>query len=177
MVSVKWCLDQKNGLELTEPNPVLADSYIRMAEESLGVLGAVKASRIWTATTTYYVFYYSLYALMRRIGVKCEIHACSLAFMKQFLGDFYSATDMKMTHQAFTARIDLQYYTDRPVDEKAIEGAKRHCRNFFIKTKDALARITEDQITIIRKALVAQNSQGQGSMGLRSIHFPPRSPD
>lgn len=157
MVSVKWCLNQKNGLEVAEPNAVLADSYIRMAEESLGVLGVVKASRIWTATTTYYVFYYSLYALMRRIGVKCEIHACSLAFMNQFLGDFYCATDEKMIRQAFTARIDLQYYTDRPVDDKAIEDAKRHCRTFFIKTKDALARITEDQSITIRKALLEGN--------------------
>jgi len=153
MVSIRWCLKQKDGLEFIEPNKVMADSYIKMAEESINVLKGVEASKIWTATATYYIFYYSLYSLMLHIGVKCEIHSCSIEFMKKHLGNFYNKKDIEMVEKAFSARIDLQYYANRPVESKTIEEAKAYCKTFFIKTKDILAKITEEQIKIIRGSL------------------------
>ena len=56
MVSIKWCLNQKHGLELIEPNDNMSDSYIKMADESIKVLDKVTESDIWTATTSYYIF-------------------------------------------------------------------------------------------------------------------------
>ena len=35
MDKIKWCLKQKNGLELVEPNEELAKAYIKKAEDSL----------------------------------------------------------------------------------------------------------------------------------------------
>ena len=153
MVSVKWCLKQKDGLVLIMPNNAMADSYIKMAEESISVLKGVEASKIWTATTTYYIFYYSLYSLMLHIGIKCEIHSCSIAFMKKYLAIFYDKKDVEMIEKSFSARIDLQYYANRPVDKQVIEETKRYCKTYFIKTKDVLAEITEEQIKNIREAL------------------------
>lgn len=136
----------------------MSDSYAKMAEESINMLNNVEKSRIWTATMTYYIFYYSLYSLMMRIGVKCEIHACSLVFMKTFLCSFYNAKDAEMIDKAFTARIDLQYYTNRPVDERNIENTRRYCKEFYIKTKDIISLITEAQIKeIIAKLKTERN--------------------
>ena len=150
MVLIKWCIKQKNGLELIEANKNMSDSYTRMAEESIEVLQSVEKSNIWTATSAYYIFYYSLYALMLRIGVKCEIHSCSLEFMKQMLDQYYDSMDINMINKAFSARIDLQYYADRPVEKSIIDETKSYCKVFFIKTKDILARITEEQVVGIR---------------------------
>lgn len=153
MVSVRWCLKQKGGIELVEGNKNMAESYVKMAEESINVLTGVEPSRIWTATTSYYIFYYSLYAVMLRIGIKCEIHSCSLEFMKRYLNEFYDKKDIELIEKAFEARINLQYYADRPVDEESIEAVRRYCKTFFIKTKDILANITEKQINEIRQKL------------------------
>lgn len=153
MVSIEWCQAQAKGLKKVLPNANMADSYLKMAEDSLAVLPGVAKSRIWTATTTYYIFYYSLYALMLKLGFKCEIHTCSLEFMKRFLMKFYNPKDMEMIEQAFTARQDLQYYADRPVDEAVIEENKKYCKDFYIKTKDILAGLTEKQIESIRRSL------------------------
>ena len=153
MVSIKWCLANKNGIKLIEPNANMSNSYLKMAEESIYVLNGVKNSRIWLATTTYYIFYYSLYSLMLRIGVKCEIHACSLEFMKKCLIEYYDETDMKMIEKAFLVRIDLQYYSDRPVDERVINETSKYCKDFYIKTKDIISKITETQIDSVRKKL------------------------
>ncbi len=132
----------------------MSHSYIKMAEESIGMLPeAVRRSRIWTATVSYYIFYYSLYSLMLRIGVKCEIHACSLEFMKKFLTGFYSKMDVEMMEKAFNARISLQYYADRPVDTKEIEEVQKYCKDFYVKTKDIMSRLTEGEIKNIRNSL------------------------
>lgn len=153
MVSIKWCMNQKNGLELVAPSENLAKSYLNMAKESLNIIDNVSKSRIWTATTAYYIFYYSLYSLMSRIGVKCEIHSCSLEFMKRFLMEFYNTTDMQMIRKAFDARIDLQYYSDRPVDIKVINEIKKYCGDFYTKTKEIIIKIREADINEIRGLL------------------------
>jgi len=154
MVSIKWCMQQKNGIKLVEPNNNMSSSYIKMVEESVGILNNVQKSNIWTATTSYYIFYYSLYSLMLKTGVKCEIHSCSIEFMKKFLTNFYNKTDFDMMEKAFSARISLQYYADRPVDHLVIEQSKSYCKDFFIKTKDILSKITESQILSIRAAIM-----------------------
>ena len=150
MVSINWCLKQKHGIEITAPNQNMAESYLEMAEESITVLSNIKKSNIWTATTSYYIFYYSLYALMLKIGIKCEIHACSLEFMKQYLSEYYTREDVNMIEQSFGARINLQYYANRVVDEETIDKCRSYCKNFFIKTKDILSTITDEQVQAIR---------------------------
>ena len=153
MVSIKWCMGNKDGIRLIEPDEKRSDSYVKMAEESIYSLKGVERSSIWTATMTYYIFYYSLYSLMMRIGVKCEIHSCSLEFIKQCLAEFYSSRDIEMIEKAFEARTNVQYYADRPVDAKSIEKAKQYCTTFFTKTQDILSSIKEDDLTKIRKKL------------------------
>ena len=155
MVSIKWCLENKQGLSLINPNKNMSASYIGMAEESIDALQEISRSNIWTATISYYIFYYSLYSLMLRVGVKCEIHSCSLEFMKEFLTEFYDETDMKMISRAFRTRINLQYYAGRSIDENAIEDVKKYCKIFFVKTKDILSKISERQIEKIRAKLEA----------------------
>lgn len=167
MVSIRWCLKKKNGIEIVPQNKNMSDSYIKMAEESINITSGVENSRIWTVTTAYYIFYYSLYSLMLRIGVKCEIHSCSLEFMAVFLKDFYTQKDIEMIAKAFSARIDLQYYADRPVDGEAIEEIKICCKDFYIKTKDILARITETQVGDIQKKLTEEKTKKpQGKAGI-----------
>ena len=157
MVSIEWCLKQRNGIEIVTPNKNMSESYLKMAEESINVLSKVVESNIWTATTSYYIFYYSLYALMLRIGVKCEIHSCSIEFMKECLKEFYTLDDIKSFENAFGARIDLQYYSNRPVDKKIIDESRKNCKTFFIKTKTIISTIREEQIQSIRKKLTTKH--------------------
>ncbi|MBI2550020.1 hypothetical protein HYV83_02465 [Candidatus Woesearchaeota archaeon] len=141
-------------MELVEPNDNMSDSYLSMAEESIAVLQTVRnSSNIWTAATSYYICYYSLYSLMMKLGIKCEIHSCSLEFMKRHLSEFYSPQDIEVINKAGKARTDLQYYVDRPVDARTIELVSRYCKIFFIKTKDIISRVNEEQIKRIREEL------------------------
>jgi len=153
MVSISWCLKQKHGLELVKPNSNMSESYLGMAEESITVLNKVTDSSIWSATTSYYIFYYSLYALMLKIGIKCEIHTCSIEFLEKCLSDYYEKQDIDMFKKAFSARQDLQYYANRAVDQRDIDLILRYCKTFFIKTKEIIANMSEQEIMNIRSNL------------------------
>jgi len=152
MVSIKWCLNQKFGIRILEPNINMCESYLAMAEESIKELDRIKTN-IWTTTASYYIFYYSLYALMIRLGVKCEIHSCSLEFMKECLTELYNENDIGLINKAFSARNDLQYYTNRPVEDDTINEIKGGCKDFYIKTKDIIIKLTEEQINEIRNKI------------------------
>jgi len=149
MVTIDWCKKTKNGLLLIEPNSNMSRSYLGMAEDSIKSLTSIE-SKIWIATISYYIFYYSLYALMLRLGIKCEIHSCSLEFMRVLLKNYYNKEDCLAIKNAFNARINLQYYADRPVDKREIDASRKYCKKFFIKTKDILAMLTEAEVDKIR---------------------------
>ena len=83
MDQIKWCIRQKKGIELVEPSDNLRDAYLIKAEEALEVLRATDI-RDWQLTTAYYAVYNSMYALLMKIGIKCEIHSCTIEFTKRF---------------------------------------------------------------------------------------------
>ncbi len=62
MDQIKWCLKQKKGIELIEPNNNLREAYLIKAEEALETLRTTK-SKDWKLITAYYAIYkaYTLY--------------------------------------------------------------------------------------------------------------------
>ncbi len=56
-----------------------------MAEEALGTMNRERNS----ISACYYSMYYSLYAILMKLGIKCEIHSCTLEFMKFSLSQYY----------------------------------------------------------------------------------------
>jgi uncharacterized protein (UPF0332 family) len=149
MAEIRWCKAQKRGIRLIEPNDNLFEEYIRTAEETLDVLRSIKGkSRVWLATTKYYCEYFSVYALLMRAGIKCEIHDCTIALCGVL-------EDLKVVPQGCSAqleadkqlRIDNQYYLknrDVPIEYRKIA-------EFVFALKGAGIRMTKEQIEGIRE--------------------------
>ena len=120
MKRIDWCKKQDQGIRLVEPNDNLAGEYVKNAEESLKVLRSIKEtqSNMWLATTKYYIEYFAVYSVLMKIGIKCEIHNCTISLV-QFLEDediIKSGTN-KILEKDKELRIDNQYYLkNKPVD-------------------------------------------------------------
>lgn len=120
MGKIDWCKKQEKGIKLVEPNDNLSREYLKNAEESLKVLRSIwnTQSRMWLATTKYYIEYFAVYAVLMKIGVKCEIHDCTIILV-DFLekeGVFEKGTS-SMLEMDKELRIDNQYYLkNRPVE-------------------------------------------------------------
>ena len=81
-MSIDWC--KKQGMKLIEPNDNLAEEYYRNAEETLRVTNLIKnsGSNMWLATQKYYTEYLAAYSLLMKIGVKSEIHSCTIEVIR-----------------------------------------------------------------------------------------------
>jgi len=154
MVSLKWCCRQKEGMKLIDPNDNLAQGYLKMAENALGTMNREKKYNLMFAISAcYYSMYYSLYSVCMKIGIKCEIHSCTLEFMKKLLEDFYSKEDIKIIKKAFDARNIAQYYVDKIVQKEDSNYIMTNAPLFLNKSKEILAKINEKDIKEIREKI------------------------
>lgn len=149
MVSIKWCRKQNKGIRLIAPNDNLFQEYIQTAEETLDILNAIKGkSKVWLATTKYYCEYFTVYSLFMKIGIKCEIHDCTIALCRLL-------EEMKILPQGYTnilekdkqLRIDNQYYLkNREVFIDYDDIVK-----FVVTIKNIALRLTANDIEKIRE--------------------------
>ena len=93
MDKIKWCAGKKGGLSLIEPNSDLARAYLKKAEESLESM-RVNIIKDWKISTAYYTIYFSLYAVLMKLGIKCGIHSCTIEFAKRFLREYFEELEM-----------------------------------------------------------------------------------
>ena len=149
MDKIKWCIGKKDGLTLIEPNPNLSEAYLRKAEEALGSVG-VNIMKDWKISTAYYSLYFSLYSLLMKVGIKCEIHSCTIEFARHFLSDYFNKEDIGFLESSLKARIDSQYYVDRSVPDLQYEEMIRDAPAFLVKCKSILTKLNEKKINEIR---------------------------
>ncbi len=150
MANVNWCLTQKDGIKLIEPSQNLAEAYIKKAEESLISLKE-NSVKEWKITTAYYSMYFSLYAILNRIGVKCEIHACTIEFARNFLKEYFSEEEIEFLEDSMGARVDTLYYTNRNVENELYENMINNAPEILVKCKDIVNKIDENKINQIRE--------------------------
>ena len=103
---ISWCLKQKNGIELIEPNDNLSEQYFREAKETLQEISGHGTK--WDVIMAYYACYNALYALLMKAGIKCEIHDCTINLIK--LIDEFSNAEYVFLTKLKEQRIQAQYY-------------------------------------------------------------------
>lgn len=152
MDKIDWCLRQKDGICLVEPNSNLAQAYLKKAEDALESM-RINTIKDWKISTAYYTMYFSLYAILIKTGIKCEIHSCTLEFAKQFLQDFFSSEEIEFLKDSLKARIDAQYYVNRYVPDTQFNEMVTKAPEFFVKSKSVLEKLDEKKINEIRSKL------------------------
>ncbi len=152
MKRISWCKKQTRGVKLVNPNENLSKEYYENAEESLKVLRSIKEtkSNMWLATTKYYIEYFAVYSVLMRLGIKCEIHDCTIALVK-FLEEegVLDKGISKMLDKDKELRIDNQYY----LKNKAVDVDFDKLSGFLILVKDALGRLDDDKIKDLREKI------------------------
>ena len=139
-------------MKFTESSNELAEEYFRNAEETLRVTNLIKnsGSNMWLATQKYYTEYLAGYAVLMKIGIKSEIHSCTIEVIKLLeQKKFLDFNFPKILEDDKELRIDNQYYLkNRPVDfnPKRISG-------MLLQIRSLLDSLTEEQITKIRNLI------------------------
>jgi uncharacterized protein (UPF0332 family) len=152
MRTINWCKEQPRGIKLIEPNLNLSEEYYGNAEESLKVLRSITEtkSNMWLATTKYYIEYFAVYSVLMKIGIKCEIHDCTISLVR-FLEEeaVLEKGTSKLLGKDKELRIDNQYY----LKNKHVEIDFEQLSDFILSIKNSLDNLTDDQIEDIRKKI------------------------
>ena len=143
-------MEKKDGIRLIEPNSNLANAYTKKAEEALESM-RVNIIKDWKISTAYYTIYFSLYSLLTKIGVKCEIHSCTIEFAKRFLNEYFGEEELDFIEDSLKARVDSQYYVDRTVPDSQYQKMIRLAPDLLVKCKSILIKLNEKKINEIRK--------------------------
>ncbi|MBS3076141.1 hypothetical protein J4481_00160 [Candidatus Pacearchaeota archaeon] len=145
---LKWCCQQKNGIKIVKPNENLANDYIKSSEETLMILQDIKGkSNMWLATTKYYCEYFVIYALLQKLGIKCEIHDCTIGVCGFLEGrGIVPKGFTKILSKDKDLRIDNQYY----LKNKKVDVDITKLREFILEIKNKINTITLEEITKIR---------------------------
>lgn len=151
MVSLEWCARQSKGAKLTVPNDNLAREYFSSAEETLDVLKEISnMSNMWLATTKYYCEYFTVYALFMKLGIKSEIHDCTIAICS-FLEkeDLLPKGTYEILKEDKQLRIDNQYY----LKNKPVKVNYENLLNFVLTIKNIANTLSLDKSEEIRSKL------------------------
>ncbi|MFH1055453.1 MAG: hypothetical protein V1744_05095 [Candidatus Altiarchaeota archaeon] len=146
-----WCVKQKRGIELIEPNENLAKAYLLKAENALASMKANQGNTEWEISSAYYTMYFATYALLMKIGVKSEIHTCTIEFAKSYLKDHFKAEELETLSIAQGTRVDVQYYVGRNVNTKTQDKIKHMAADYLIKCRHLLPKIKEAELNKIRE--------------------------
>jgi uncharacterized protein (UPF0332 family) len=151
---IQWCLKKERGISLIKPNENLSKAYVAKAKEAAEVMRTLQEkSMAWAMSACYYSMYYSLYAVMMKLGVKSEIHSCSMTFMRYALKGYFDESDVKVLERAFEARIDHQYYVTKIPKAEKIDELFESAILFYEKSQNVLLKIDENFIGSVRKRI------------------------
>ncbi len=141
---IKWCLKQNRGIKLVEPNEPISESYIKESWNDFDMIE--KVNQKWKTVTAYYSCYNSVYSILIKIGIKCEIHDCTIALM-DLLG--FDKADIKFLDSLKKERVDVQYY----LEPSSLSIDKNNVLEFLNKCKEITKEMNDDKINEIRSKL------------------------
>lgn len=143
MEKIAWCKEQKKGITLIEKKPHLSNSYMSEAKDTLETMFETKGK--WKAIIAYYACYNSIYSLLMKTGIKCEIHDCTIELMKIF---GYEDKEISFVKKLKEKRIKNQYYLKK---EKFNEEEK--AKRFILKSEQLLENLSSSKIDNIREEI------------------------
>ena len=152
---ILWCFKQKKGIKLVKPNENLCNAYLKKSNNALKSMYLNMESKIyeWAVEAAYYARYYAVYALLQKLGIKSEIHDCSIISIKYLFQNKISLELIEELEKAKEQRINLVYYTNKNIPEKEIKDNINAVPSFLLEIEKLISELRTEEINDLRKNL------------------------
>lgn len=135
-------------LGLVEPNDTLSQAYLKKSESyfiSANIL--LENARLEeTVTLSYYTMYYSLKALLFKVGIKCDNHSGSIILLKEVF-----KVDNSDIIMAKRERLDKQYYVNFDITKFEVDRLVNVSKRFNIMIYNFISKLSNEDIISFRK--------------------------
>jgi len=141
-------LKKEKKIQIIKPSENVKDAYLERSEESLRSAKTLfKINNLNdTVALTYYSMYYSLLALLFRIGIKCENHTAAAILLKDIFG-----VNNKEILTAKSERIDKQYYVDFSITKQEVSEMIKIAEEFNSELLHFIDALNSEKIDKYRK--------------------------
>jgi len=139
---LEWCCIQKNGIKLITPNEVLGQSYLDTAETDL--LGLESGTFRIQNQSAFNACYNSFYAILQKIGIKCEINDCVFEFFNLIKGFSEEQVELMTILHKNNLEIEQEIKKPRPVNPIPV-------KEFFETAKKVFESLSQNDIRLIRQ--------------------------
>ena len=149
----KWCLDQNRGIRQVKPSENLVRAYLDKSRNALKSMEVNAKEGIieWAVSAGYYAKYFVVYALLSKIGVKCEIHDCTIALFEYLFGRDVPPQIIQEFRKSKEDRIEMQYYTRKiSID---LEKLMKRTKIFVLDIEKILDGLNSDRIMELQNIL------------------------
>ena len=152
---ILWCSKQNKGIKLVKPNDNLSDAYLKKSNNSLKSMNLNAGAELydWAVDAAYYARYHSIYALLQKCGIVCEIHDCSINLIRLLFDDKLSEGLLKELENSKKQRVDLVYYTNRLLSIEEINKNIESAPKFMLTVEKIISELNVDDINKIRERL------------------------
>ncbi len=160
---LKWCLKQGRGVRLVKPSENLVRGYQQKSRSALKSMDVNAREGIyeWAVAASYYARYFAVYALLQKIGLKSEIHDCTIALFNYLFRDDVSSRLIEELKLAKEERVETQYYTSEvTVDGKQLVS---DAKTFVLEIEKLADALNREKILKLQKRLNELTSSARGS--------------
>lgn len=150
---LKWCLKQSKGIKLLKPSENLARAYLGKSRNALKAMKVNAEAEIidWAVSASYYAKYFAVYALFWKLGVKCEIHECTIALFEYLFRGKVSDDLIKELRESKESRIEAQYYTTKiSVD---LDKVTEQTTAFVLKIEELIDSLDQSTVAGLQNEL------------------------
>jgi len=150
---LSWCLKQSKGIRIVAPSDNLVKAYHEKSKNALKSMEINAQAGLveWAVSASYYAKYFAVYSLLSKIGVKCEIHDCTITLFEYLFCDSIPKEVIRDLRESKADRIEMQYYTQQiSVNlEQVIKGTKK----FVLEIENVADGLNSERITELQKRL------------------------
>jgi len=123
-----FCFKKAGGLKHIIPNERLVEVYKKKSRSALNMLESAKEKQEdeWILDTSYYAKYFMVYALFMKVGIKSEIHDCTIfALNSLFVEEEIVDKDIhEELEKSKDLRVEALYYDKDFGREEILKRAK-----------------------------------------------------
>ncbi|MEK6909100.1 MAG: hypothetical protein AABX23_03555 [Nanoarchaeota archaeon] len=150
-----FCFKKAGGLKFINPNERLVEVYKKKSRSALNMLQSAKEKQEdeWILDTSYYAKYFIVYALFMKVGIKSEIHDCTIFALKSlFVEEGLINNDIfEELEKSKNLRVEALYYDKDFGREEILERADT-TPEFCLKLESIINKIKkEDMERVIKK--------------------------
>ena len=149
-----FCFKKSGGLKIIDSNERFVEIYKKKSRSALNMLESAKEKQEdeWILDTSYYAKYFMVYALFMKVGIKSEIHDCTIfALNSLFVEEGIIDNDIyEELEKSKDLRVGALYY-DKDFGREEILKRAKTAPEFCLKVESILDKITKEDIEKVRE--------------------------